>query len=102
MNDRSMCPINHTAHRGTTIRDWSPNQLRLDFLRQHSSKANPMGEDFDYAEAFKSLGLAAVKQDLHALMTDSQDGGRRTSATMDPSLFAWPGLAEQVRFGHGG
>jgi len=58
---------------GTKNRDWWPNQLKLSILRQHSSKSNPMGEDFNYAEAFKSLDLEAVKSDLHALMTDSQD-----------------------------
>jgi len=58
---------------GTTNRDWWPNQLRLDILHQHSSKSNPMGEDFDYAREFKSLDLAAVKKDLYALMNNSQD-----------------------------
>ncbi len=59
--------------RGTSNRDWWPNQLRLGILYQHSSKSNPMGEDFNYAEEFKNLDLAAVKKDLLALMTDSQD-----------------------------
>ena len=59
--------------RGTSNRDWWPNQLRLDILHQHSSKSNPMGEDFNYAEEFKSLDLGAVKKDLLALMTESQD-----------------------------
>ncbi|WP_439559465.1 catalase/peroxidase HPI [Dyadobacter sp.] len=78
-NDISKCPFhngtmnNNVGGGGTRNRDWWPNQLKLNILRQHSSKTNPMGEDFDYAEAFKSLDLAAVKQDLHALMTDSQD-----------------------------
>ncbi|MDQ3494899.1 MAG: catalase/peroxidase HPI [Pseudomonadota bacterium] len=58
---------------GTSNRDWWPQQLRLDLLHQHSSKSNPMGADFNYAEAFKRLDLAAVKGDLAALMTDSQD-----------------------------
>jgi len=58
---------------GTRNRDWWPNQLKLNILRQHSSKSNPMDEGFNYTEAFKSLDLTAVKQDLHALMTDSQD-----------------------------
>ena len=58
---------------GMSNRDWWPNQLKLEILHQHSSKSNPMGEDFDYAEEFKSLDLAAVKKDLAALMTDSQD-----------------------------
>jgi catalase-peroxidase len=61
------------AGRGTTNRDWWPNQLDLSILHQHSSLSNPMGEDFNYAEEFKKLDLAAVKQDLYALMTDSQD-----------------------------
>jgi catalase-peroxidase len=54
-------------------RDWWPNQLRLNILHQHSSKSNPMGEDFNYAEEFKKLDFSALKKDLHALMTDSQD-----------------------------
>ncbi|RYF43549.1 MAG: catalase-peroxidase, partial [Comamonadaceae bacterium] len=58
---------------GTTNRDWWPTQLRVDLLHQHSSKSDPMGEAFDYAAEFKSLDLAALKKDLAALMTDSQD-----------------------------
>ncbi|MEH6783112.1 MAG: catalase/peroxidase HPI [Alcanivorax jadensis] len=69
----SKCPINHAAGGGTTNQDWWPNQLRLDLLNQHSAKSNPMDEGFDYAKAFNSLDLAAVKTDLNALMTDSQD-----------------------------
>ncbi len=63
----------HAGGRGTVNRDWWPNQLRLEILHQHSSRSNPMGEDFNYAEEFKSLDLEAVKKDLKALMTDSQD-----------------------------
>jgi catalase-peroxidase len=63
----------HTPGGGTTNQDWWPNRLRLEILHQHSSKSNPMGEDFNYAKEFKSLDLAAVKKDLAALMTDSQD-----------------------------
>jgi catalase-peroxidase len=59
--------------RGTSNRDWWPNQLKLEILHQHSSKSNPMREDFNYAKEFKSLDLAAVKKDLAALMTNSQD-----------------------------
>lgn len=66
------CPMHHSAG-GTSNRDWWPKQLRLDILHQHSSLSNPLGDDFNYAEAFKSLNLAAVKQDLLVLMTDSQD-----------------------------
>lgn len=61
------------AGSGTRNRDWWPNQLKLTILRQHSELSNPMGQSFQYAEAFKSLDLDAVKGDLHALMTDSQD-----------------------------
>ncbi len=73
---QSKCPvIGHTqvAGGGTSIRHWWPNQLNLNILRQHSSLSNPMNKDFDYAAAFKSLDLDAVKKDLEALMTDSQD-----------------------------
>lgn len=59
--------------RGTLNRDWWPNQLKIEILHQHSSKSNPMDEDFNYAKEFKSLDLAAVKKDLELLMTDSQD-----------------------------
>ena len=61
------------AGRGTSNRDWWPNQLNLEILHQHSTKSNPMGEAFNYAEEFKKLDLAALKKDLYALMTDSQD-----------------------------
>jgi catalase-peroxidase len=73
MSTEAKCPFHQTAGGGTTNRDWWPNSLRLDLLHQHSSKSDPMGADFDYAEAFRSLDLAAVKRDLHALMTDSQE-----------------------------
>jgi len=64
---------NHTARRGTSNRDWWPNQLNLKILHQNSSLSNPMGEAFNYAEEFKKLDLEALKKDLYALMTDSQD-----------------------------
>ncbi|HVE06224.1 MAG TPA: catalase/peroxidase HPI [Paraburkholderia sp.] len=73
MSNESKCPFNHTAGGGTTNRDWWPKQLRLDLLSQHSGKSDPLGQSFSYAEAFNSLDLAAVKKDLAALMTDSQD-----------------------------
>jgi len=69
MNEDSKQPTG----RGTSDREWWPNQLNLHILHQHSSKSNPMGDAFNYAEEFKSLDLAAVKKDLAALMTDSQD-----------------------------
>jgi catalase-peroxidase len=63
----------HTAGGGTTNLDWWPNRLKLEILHQHSSKSNPMGQDFNYAKEFKNLDLEAVKKDLAALMTDSQE-----------------------------
>ncbi len=78
-NKVSKCPVTgatskqHVGTGGTKNRDWWPNQLKLNILRQHSDKSNPMGNDFNYAKEFKSLDLAAVKKDLHKLMTDSQD-----------------------------
>lgn len=78
-NDISKCPFHNGTMKhnvgggGTRNRDWWPNHLKLSILRQHSSLSNPLGEDFDYAKAFNSLDLEAVKKDLHALMTDSQD-----------------------------
>jgi catalase-peroxidase len=74
MSTESKCPFNHgAASGGTTNQDWWPNQLKLELLHQHSSKSNPMGGDFNYAKEFKSLDFAALKKDLAALMTDSQD-----------------------------
>ena len=78
-NDISKCPFhngtmkNNVAGGGTRNHDWWPKQLKLNILRQHSSLSDPMGDDFNYADAFNSLDLEAVKKDLHALMTDSQD-----------------------------
>lgn len=78
MTENSKCPVPHGAQkfpagRGTSNPDWWPNQLRLEILHQHSAKSNPMAGDFNYAEEFKSLDFAALKKDLAALMTDSQD-----------------------------
>ncbi len=73
MSNQSKCPFHSTAGGGTSNRDWWPNQLKLNILHQRSSKADPMGGDFNYAEEFKSLDLAAVKRDLEELMTSSQD-----------------------------
>ncbi len=78
MSEESKCPVtgmrrNPTAGGGTSNRDWWPNQVNLNILHQQSSLSNPMGEDFNYAEEFSELDLAAIKQDLYALMTDSQD-----------------------------
>jgi len=73
MSTAVQCPIHASTGRGTSNRDWWPNQLRLEILRQHSELSDPMGGDFDYAKEFKSLDFAALKKDLLALMTDSQD-----------------------------
>src|SRR5499426_2927828 len=73
MSTEAKCPFNHVAGGGTSNRDWWPNGLKLELLSQHSSKSDPMGQDFNYAEEFKSLDLAALKKDLASLMTDSQD-----------------------------
>jgi len=66
------CPVVHTTA-ARANRDWWPNQLNLQVLHQHSTLSNPMGEAFDYAEEFKKLDIEALKKDLHALMTDSQE-----------------------------
>lgn len=78
MEVMSKCPVmhgdaQHAAGGGTTNQDWWPNRLNLRILHQNSPAADPMGKEFNYAEAFKTLDLEAVKKDLHALMTDSQD-----------------------------
>ncbi|VVM07657.1 catalase-peroxidase [Methylacidimicrobium cyclopophantes] len=75
MSTESSCPFRHTAAAGgiSTIRDWWPNRLNLSILRQNSPLSDPMGEGFDYAKEFRSLDLEAVKKDLRAVMTDSQD-----------------------------
>ncbi|AXG70831.1 catalase-peroxidase [Kordia sp. SMS9] len=84
MSDESKCPFGHgtdtfsaakrkTAGGGTTNRDWWPNELKLNILRQHGNNPNPMGKDFDYAAAFNSIDYAELKQDVINVMTDSQD-----------------------------
>jgi catalase-peroxidase len=73
MSTEAKCPFHHVAGAGPSNQDWWPNQLKLDILRQHSAKSNPLGENFNYAEAFKTLDLEAVKKDLRELMTQSQD-----------------------------
>jgi catalase-peroxidase len=94
MNEDTKCPVtggakNPTAGGGKSNRDWWPNQLNLKILHQNSHMSNPMDEEFNYAEEFKKLDLEALKKDLYALMTDSQDwwpadyghsGSRRSTA----------------------
>ncbi|KVU85538.1 catalase/peroxidase HPI [Burkholderia ubonensis] len=73
MSTESKCPFHQAAAGGTSNKDWWPEQLNLDILHRHASVSDPMDADFDYAEAFKKLDFAALKQDLRALMTMSQD-----------------------------
>ena len=73
MSTETKCPFVHKAGSGTSNHDWWPNQLHLEILHQHTPVSSPMEPEFDYAEAFKTLDLAALKADLAALMTDSQD-----------------------------
>lgn len=74
MNDESKCPVTgSTAGGGTSNRDWWPNQLNLGILHQHHPASNPMDKKFDYSKEFKKLDLKALKKDLYALMTSSQD-----------------------------
>ncbi|MFA7116671.1 MAG: catalase/peroxidase HPI [Bacteroidales bacterium] len=95
----SKCPVTGAMGKhivgegGTKNRDWWPNQLKLNILRQHSSKSNPMGEDFDYIKEFKSLDLQAIKDDLHKLMTDSQDWWPADFGSYGPFFIrmAWHG-----------
>ncbi len=96
-NDISKCPfhngsISNVAGGGTKNNDWWPKQLKVSILRQNSSLSNPMDEDFNYAEAFKSLDLEAVKKDLHALMTDSQDWWPADFGHYGPFLSVWHGI----------
>jgi len=76
--NESNCPFHNGSTRqvaggGTSNEDWWPNRLNLDILRQHCSKSNPMGEDFDYAEEFQKLDYQALKEDLYELMNNSQE-----------------------------
>ena len=75
MSEEASCPVPHGAHtqRGSSEQEWWPKSLNLDILHQHDTKTNPLGDDFDYREAVKSLDFEGLKKDLHALMTDSQD-----------------------------
>ena len=78
MSAESKCPFSgdvrkHTVAGAPSNADWWPRQLKLGILHQHTAKSNPMGEGFNYAEAFKSLDYAALKKDMAALMTESQD-----------------------------
>jgi catalase (peroxidase I) len=84
MSTEAKCPFHHAAGEGTSNRDWWPNQLRLQILSQRSPLSNPMDKGFNYAKAFNSLDLAAVKKDILALMT-----------TLDRFSFAWRGTVRE-------
>jgi catalase-peroxidase len=73
VTNADQCPVIHAAGGGTTNQDWWPNQLKVDILHQHDARSNPMEDDFDYREEFKSIDYDALKKDLNDLMTDSQD-----------------------------
>ncbi|MCB0643752.1 MAG: catalase-peroxidase, partial [Phaeodactylibacter sp.] len=74
-NGNGKCPVMHGGNTSTSssVTSWWPNALNLDILHQHDTKTNPLGEDYDYQEELKKLDVAALKKDLHDLMTDSQD-----------------------------
>ena len=95
MDDVTKCPFTGGTG-GPTNRDWWPNQLNLQVLHQHSTLSNPMGQAFDYAKEFKSLDLAAVVKDLHALMTDLQDWWPADfrAITPDRCSSGWRGTAQ--------
>ncbi len=102
MSTESKCPFSHTAAGGPSNRDWWPNQLSLKILHQNSPVSDPMGKDFDYAGEFKKLDLDAVKKDLYALMTDSQDWWPADYGHYGPFFIrmAWHG-AGTYRIGDG-
>ena len=110
-NDISKCPFHNgntqksVAGGGTRNRDWWPNQLKLNVLRQHSSLSDPMGEGFNYAEEFNKLDLPALKKDLHALMTNSQEWWPADFGHYGPFFIrmAWHSAGTyRVGYGRGG
>ncbi len=110
MSEKSKCPVTgmrqgRTAVGGTSIRDWWPNRLDLKILRQNCAGSDPMGDGFNYAEAFESLDLASVKRDLRALMTDSKDWWPADFGQYGPLFvrMAWHGAGTyRVGDGRGG
>ncbi len=105
MSTEPTCPFARSAASSPTLRDWWPDQLNLDILRQHSTKSDPMGAAFDYAKEFKTLNLDAVVKDLKALMTDSQDWWPADYGHYGPLFIrmAWHGAGTyRVGDGRGG
>ena len=98
MSEESKCPFNQAASAGggTTNQDWWPNRLKTELLSQHSSKSDPMGSDFNYAQEFNSVDYNALKQDLADLMTDSQDWWPADFGHYGPFSSAWPGSARAL------
>ena len=97
MSSEAKCPFHPATNKNALAAapsnaDWWPQQLKLGILHQHSPASNPMDEDFNYANAFKSLDLDAVVKDLHSLMTDSQDGGQPIGAIMGVLWCVWRGI----------
>ena len=86
--------LKNSAGRGTRNRDWWPNQLQLSILRMHSSLSNPMEPGFNYAEAFNSLDLNEVKNDINQLMTQSQDWWPADYGHYGPLSLEWHGTAQ--------
>jgi catalase-peroxidase len=105
MSTEATCPFTHVAGGGTNNLDWWPQRLRLDLLSQHSARSNPLGPDFNYAAAFRKLDFAALKKDLAALMTDSQDWWPADFGHYGPFFMrmAWHGAGTyRVGDGRGG
>ncbi|CAD6534202.1 Catalase-peroxidase 2 [Paraburkholderia hiiakae] len=105
MSTEATCPFTHAAGGGTSNFDWWPQRLRLDLLSQHSSRSNPLGSDFKYADAFSKLDFTALKKDLAALMTDSQDWWPADFGHYGPFFIrmAWHGAGTyRVGDGRGG
>src|SRR5499427_4783980 len=104
MDDESKCPVVHSTE-GRSNRDWWPNRLNLKILAKNPPVANPMGQDFNYAEAFKTLDLAAVKRDLEEVMTTSQDWWPADFGHYGPLIIrmAWHGAGTyRINDGRGG
>ena len=98
MNEQNKCPVMHGGIKHTTFgvrsnRDWWPNQLNLKILHQNSALSNPMGPAFNYAEAFKTVDLDVLRQEIFALMTDSKEWWPADCGHYGPLFTAWPGTA---------